>query len=112
MDFEGTPLSSTAVISCRSITKNFRKVVALDNVSFDIEPGSIVGLVGENGAGKSTLIRILAGLVTPSAGRYSIMGKSDEKDLVGLRSGISAMVEQPALYMDMSARDNMIANAI
>jgi len=56
------------IISLRNVTKRFGKVTALDNVSLDIRPGSIIGLLGDNGAGKSTLLRHIVGLYLPDVG--------------------------------------------
>ena len=56
------------IISLRNVTKRFGKVTALDNVSLDIRPGSIIGLLGDNGAGKSTLLRHIVGLYLPDDG--------------------------------------------
>jgi ABC-2 type transport system ATP-binding protein len=64
----------TAAISVAGLTRRYRGQLALDNISFDIEPGSITGLLGRNGAGKTTLLRILAGAEFPSAGSVSLLG--------------------------------------
>ena len=56
------------------ISKTYPGVVALDHVSFAVAPGEVIGLVGENGAGKSTLMRVLGGVVEPSAGTIRIDG--------------------------------------
>jgi ABC-2 type transport system ATP-binding protein len=73
----------TAAISAAGLTRRYRDQVALDDVSFDIESGSITGLLGRNGAGKTTLMRILSGQEFASAGRVSIFGASPaEQDAV------------------------------
>jgi ABC-2 type transport system ATP-binding protein len=69
----------TAAISVAGLTRRYRGQLALDNISFDIEPGSITGLLGRNGAGKTTLLRILAGAEFPSAGSVSLLGVSPLK---------------------------------
>ena len=60
------------ILKTQELTKEFPGVKALDKVDFDLEEGEIHALVGENGAGKSTLVKILAGVYTPSSGRYFI----------------------------------------
>jgi ABC-2 type transport system ATP-binding protein len=70
----------TPAISVTGLTRNYRGQLALDNVSFDIEPGSITGLLGRNGAGKTTLMRILAGHEFASAGTVTVLGASPVKD--------------------------------
>jgi ABC-2 type transport system ATP-binding protein len=66
----------TSAISVAGLTRRYRGELALDNVSFDIEPGTITGLLGRNGAGKTTLLRILAGAEFPSAGSVTLLGAS------------------------------------
>jgi ABC-2 type transport system ATP-binding protein len=66
----------TPAISVAGLSRRYRGTVALDHVSFDIEPGSITGLLGRNGAGKTTLMRILAGHEFASAGRAAVLGAS------------------------------------
>ena len=70
----------TPAISVAGLSRRYRGQLALDNVSFDIEPGSITGLLGRNGAGKTTLMRILAGHEFASAGRVAVLGASPVKD--------------------------------
>ncbi len=66
---------TTPIISCRSLSKWYSGVHALKNVDLDIQPGEVVGLVGDNGAGKSTLINILAGVHGPDAGQVLFDGE-------------------------------------
>lgn len=63
-----------AILQCEQLTKYYDSVRALDNVSFCVEPGRIVGLLGPNGSGKSTLIKLVNGLLTPSRGSITIDG--------------------------------------
>jgi ABC-type multidrug transport system ATPase subunit len=58
----------TGVIRCAGLTKRYRGVTALDGLDLTVEPGQVFGFLGPNGAGKTTTLRILLGLVTPSAG--------------------------------------------
>lgn len=66
----------TAVIEAREISKHFGSVTALHNVSLRVEPGEVLGVVGDNGAGKSTLMKVLAGLYPPSGGELLMNGES------------------------------------
>ena len=68
-------MSKDYILSLQGITKVFPGVKALDNVTINVERGTIHGLVGENGAGKSTLIKILAGIYQPNEGKVFIEGK-------------------------------------
>lgn len=66
----------TPAISAAGLSRRYRGQLALDQVNFDIEPGSITGLLGRNGAGKTTLLRIVAGQEFPSSGRVAVLGDS------------------------------------
>jgi energy-coupling factor transporter ATP-binding protein EcfA2 len=66
----------TPAISVAGLSRRYRGQLALDQVNFDIEPGSVTGLLGRNGAGKTTLLRILAGQEFPSSGRVAVLGGS------------------------------------
>jgi len=100
------------VIETRNLTKRYGTKLALDDVSLDIRSGSILGLVGKNGAGKTTLIRLLTDVAHPTSGNYSILGISDPAGLIKARRNIAAMVETPALYLSMTARDNLYSRCI
>ena len=63
-----------AVLECKNLTKQYGHVTALEDVSFSIEPGRIVGLLGPNGSGKTTLIKLANGLLTPSEGEIRVCG--------------------------------------
>ena len=63
------------VLEVKNVTKTYPGVVALDNVSFDVERGEILALIGENGAGKSTVIKTIAGAIAPDSGTIIIEGK-------------------------------------
>jgi ABC-2 type transport system ATP-binding protein len=65
----------TPAISVAGLSRRYRGQLALDNVTFDIEPGSITGLLGRNGAGKTTLMRVVAGHEFPSAGSVTVLGQ-------------------------------------
>lgn len=62
------------ILKCENLTKSYGKVLALNNVSFTLESGKIVGLLGPNGAGKTTLIKLINGLLTPTSGKVTIEG--------------------------------------
>ncbi len=64
------------ILRCENLTKSYGKVLALNNISFTLESGKIVGLLGPNGAGKTTLIKLINGLLTPTSGKVTIEGDS------------------------------------
>lgn len=70
------PEENSAVLQAQSISKSFGHVQALQSVSFDVNPGEILALLGDNGAGKSTLVKVLSGLYAPDTGTLSFRGES------------------------------------
>ena len=95
------------IIQTNALTKQYKEVPALREVTLALEPGKIYGLVGNNGAGKTTLFRILAGLAFPTAGSYSLFGETTQKGLNQAREKIGFLIESPIFYSSMSAKDNL-----
>ena len=98
---------SETIVKAEKITKQYGRQRALDNVSFSIREGSIVGLIGPNGAGKTTIMKIMGGLIFPNEGSLSMFGASDTKGLNRARSRTSFMIETPYAKESMSARENL-----
>lgn len=96
------------MLETNNLSKLYRKVTVLDELSMHVPKGSIYGLVGRNGAGKTTLIRIICGLQEPTSGKYIIDGiqNSDQK-ISRARRRMGAVVETPSIYLDLSARENI-----
>lgn len=88
-----------AVLECKNLTKQYGHVTALDQVSFSIEPGRIVGLLGPNGSGKTTLIKVANGLLTPTSGELTVCGMVPGKDTHGI---VSYLPERMAIPTWMS----------
>ena len=89
-----------SVLTCNNLTKHYGHVTALDGVSFSIEPGRIVGLLGPNGSGKTTLIKLANGLLTPSSGELTVCGLRPGKESHAL---VSFLPERTAIPTWMSA---------
>ena len=85
---------------CKSLCKRYGNVQALDNVSFEVEPGRVVGLLGPNGSGKTTLIKLANGLLTPTGGELLINGQKPGK---ATRAQVSYLPDRPCLPEWMSA---------
>ena len=88
-----------SVLECNGLCKRFGRAEALDRVSFSIEPGHIVGLLGPNGSGKTTLIKLANGLLTPSEGTVTVCGKAPGKET---RAAVSYLPERTAIPTWMS----------
>lgn len=95
------------VLKTDALTKTYKGVNALHEVSLALERGKIYGLIGQNGAGKTTLMRIIAGLAFPSKGSFSLFGKSTEKDLAHERKRMGCIIDYPGLNGGMTALENM-----
>ncbi len=89
---------SEAVVQFEHVTKRFGLQAALDDVSWEIPAGTIFALLGENGAGKTTALRILLGLLEPSAGGVRVLGFDPQADGLAVRRRVGYLPEQPALY--------------
>ena len=93
-----------ALIETRALTKRYPRVTALDALTVDVQSG-IVGLVGANGAGKSTLIKILLGLVPPTAGEVRVLGLDPGRDGDQVRARVGYMPEHDCLPPDLVAAE-------
>ncbi len=102
----------TPIIETHSITKIYHKIKVIDDVSIEILPGQVVGLVGSNGAGKTTLFRILSGLIIPNSGEVAYSGEKKGKAFDLAKTKIGVTIDAPSLYPRLSARDNIKAYAL
>jgi ABC-2 type transport system ATP-binding protein len=94
-------------IEVAGLVKRYGKHEALGGVDLRVPEGAVYGLVGPNGAGKTTLIKALVGSLRPTQGSVSVLGLSPLKNRARLRQRIGYMPQSPALYDDLSARDNV-----
>jgi ABC-2 type transport system ATP-binding protein len=93
------------VIRCEGMTKRYGSTVAVDRLDLAVAAGTVFGFLGPNGAGKTTTMRMLLGLITPTAGRGWLNGRP-LPDPAGL-SRVGAMIEEPAFHPWMSGRGNL-----
>ncbi|WP_373055503.1 gliding motility-associated ABC transporter ATP-binding subunit GldA [Zunongwangia sp. H14] len=98
-------------ISAEGISKYYGEQKALDQVSFSIEKGEIVGFLGPNGAGKSTLMKILTGYLPASEGKASVNGIPLNEDIHQIQKGIGYLPEHNPLYPEMYVREYLAFNA-
>jgi ABC-2 type transport system ATP-binding protein len=95
------------MIECRKITKSFSGKPALEDVSINIKENQIYGIIGPNGAGKTTLCRIIAGLIKPDSGEFSVFGLEGEKHIEKIRSMMGYMPQIFSLYGDLTVMENL-----
>ena len=100
-------MTTTNVIEVHGLQKNYGDVKALKGVELNVFKGEIFGLLGPNGAGKSTLIKSLVGALKPSAGSIKVAGFDLPAQRKGLQKILGYMPQAPALYEDISVRDNI-----
>ena len=96
-----------AAISARGLTKQFGKLVAVDHVDLTVPRSHVYGFLGPNGSGKSTTIRMLCGLLTPTAGQIEVLGLQVPKQAEALRRRIGYMTQKFSLFEDLSVRENL-----
>lgn len=98
------------LITTQGLTRRFGDLVAVDHLDLELPAGGVVGLVGPNGSGKSTLIRMLLGLIAPSAGSAAVLG-SPITDPRAYADRVGALIENPAFVPGLSARANLVSLA-
>ena len=94
-------------IRARGLSRRFGTTLAVDNLDLDIPRASIYGFLGPNGSGKSTTIRMLCGLLTPSAGSAEVLGLRVPGQAEALKHRIGYMTQRFSLYEDLSVRENL-----
>ena len=95
------------LLRVKNVSKMFGNLNALDDLSIDIEKGSIIGLVGSNGAGKTTLLRLLCGLYRPSKGDIVFLKDGEEKNIDKFREAVGILPESTGLYHRLTAWENI-----
>jgi ABC-2 type transport system ATP-binding protein len=91
------------MLKARGLTKRYGGVLALDRVSFELQPGEIVGYLGPNGSGKSTTVNLVVGLLEPSAGDLTLLGSRASDDPIAYKRQIGYVPEEPTLYAHLTA---------
>jgi ABC-2 type transport system ATP-binding protein len=100
-----TPLGPAIV--ARDLTRRFGTFVAVDRISFEVSRGEVFGFLGANGAGKTTAIRMLTGLLAPTAGEASVAGFDVRTQTEQVRACIGYMSQRFSLYDDLTVRENI-----
>jgi ABC-type multidrug transport system ATPase subunit len=97
----------SAIIQAKGLTKLFKDIRAVDDLSFTVPAGQVYGFLGQNGAGKSTTIRLLLTLISPDAGSIEIFGMNLYKHRQEILRQVGAIIEKPDLYKYLTAFENL-----
>lgn len=93
------------MIKIENLTKRYGKITALDNVSFEVKKGEVLGFLGPNGAGKSTTMNIITGFIPPTMGKVTIDGYDVMDNPMEVKKRIGYLPEHPPLYHDMTVKE-------
>ena len=100
-------MSASAIIRMEGLTRTFGSVRAVDGLDLEVPAGTVFGFLGPNGAGKTTTIRLLLGLLEPTAGRATVLGCDTRDGGGGIRERSGALLEHHGLYERLSAEENL-----
>ena len=96
------------MLALKGVTKRFLGITAVDDVTFTARPGEITGYLGPNGSGKSTTMKMITGLIEPSAGEIRFDGEPIQRDLIGYKQRMGYVPEEPHLYAHLSGLEYLI----
>ncbi len=99
------------MIEVKGLTKNFNSFLAVNDLSFDVRAGEVMGLVGPNGAGKTTTLRCLVGVIPPASGEISICGCSLKTDPIGAKQQLAFMPDEPRLFDYLTVMEHLQVTA-
>ncbi|MCB9525745.1 MAG: ATP-binding cassette domain-containing protein [Myxococcales bacterium] len=99
------------MISVKGLEKRYGDIRAVDGVSFEVQRGEIVGLLGHNGAGKTTVMKIMTGYLEPTAGTITVGGKDVRTDRIGVQRQIGYLPESAPLYPEMLVQEYLLMMA-
>jgi ABC-type multidrug transport system ATPase subunit len=98
---------SVPIIEAKNVTKKFKDIVAVDNLSFTINKGDVYGFLGQNGAGKSTCIRMMLSLIYPTNGDIYFWDKPLQNNRTAVLQKVGAVIEKPDLYKYLTGAENI-----
>ncbi|MGI6623478.1 MAG: ABC transporter ATP-binding protein [Clostridiaceae bacterium] len=100
-------MDSNCLITVRDVSKNYKRRKALNNISFDVKKGEVLGIIGPNGAGKTTMISLLATINKPESGKIHIFGEDILKNPEKVRASLGYVPQETALYPMLTAYENL-----
>jgi ABC-2 type transport system ATP-binding protein len=99
-------MAESPPIEVRRLAKRYGEITAVDDVDLTVNPGDVFGYLGPNGAGKTTSLRMMLGLIRPTAGSVRLFGRDPQISVTALE-GVAGFVEAPSFYPYLSGRDNL-----
>ncbi|MFX0092462.1 MAG: ATP-binding cassette domain-containing protein [Candidatus Hodarchaeota archaeon] len=97
--------TASVVLQVENLTKSFRTVKAVNDLSFKIKSGEVFGLLGPNGSGKTTTVKLILGLLEPDRGEISLLGMHPERDEVTIKKRVGYVSEEPLIYKSLTPRE-------
>lgn len=97
--------SKTTMLEVRHLTKQYSRIAAVDDVSFTAPAGEVTGYLGPNGSGKSTTVKMITGLIDPTEGEILFNGQPIQNDLIGYKSRLGYVPEEPYLYTHLTGAE-------
>ena len=95
------------MIEVRNLTRLYGSFTAVDNISFTVQPGEVLGLVGPNGAGKTTTLRCLAGIIAPTTGSLAIAGHDIQTDAIAAKRALAFIPDEPHLFDHLTVEEHL-----
>jgi ABC-2 type transport system ATP-binding protein len=93
------------MLEARNLTKCYSAIPALDDVSFTLRPGEVLGYLGPNGSGKSTTVKLITGLLEPTRGQVLFQGRNITADLPGYKMGLGYVPDEAHVYPYLTGRE-------
>jgi ABC-2 type transport system ATP-binding protein len=98
-------MSNEYAVQCNNLTKQYREILALNQLNLTVQKGSVFGFLGKNGAGKTTTIKLICGLIRPTEGSVSVLGNDIEQDEMAVKNLIGYLPQSPRFYGWMTPRE-------
>jgi ABC-2 type transport system ATP-binding protein len=95
------------MITVHDLTRVYGNFTAVDRISFDVQPGEVLGLVGPNGAGKTTTLRCLSGIIAPSSGTVAIAGHDIQRESVPAKQALAFIPDEPHLFDHLTVEEHL-----
>lgn len=95
------------ILKVENISKKYKGKTVVDNLNFSVDEGDIFGFLGPNGAGKSTSLKMILRLIKKDSGKVFINGYDIDKNFKESINGVAAIIEKPAIYIDLTAYENL-----